>query len=391
MNTSISSKLPSVGTTIFTVMTKMAADFKATNLGQGFPDFDPDPKLIDLVTQAMKTGNNQYPYMPGDQLLRSNIAKKVATLYGHQYDENTEVTVTSGATEALMAAILAVVNSGDEVVVLEPSYNSYVPAIRLAGGIPVFVPLVAPGDEHSSYSVDWDRVGEAITPKTRLIILNFPHNPTGITLAASDLDALETIVADTKVLLLADEVYEHIVFDDKPFLSLSSRPSLAARTFHISSFGKTYHTTGWKIGYCCAPAPMTAELRKVHQFMVFTVSSPMQVALGVYTADPSTYLTLPAFYQEKHDFLYEELKNTRFKPIRSQGTFFLLADYSEISQDNELAFAKWLTQEKKVTLIPVSAFYRNPDDVESNHNLVRFCFAKKQETLKQAISVLKHL
>ncbi|MGH8814631.1 MAG: aminotransferase class I/II-fold pyridoxal phosphate-dependent enzyme, partial [Advenella sp.] len=176
-----------------------------------------------------------------------------------------------------------------------------------------------------------------------------------------------------------------------PFLSLSSRPALAARTFHISSFGKTYHTTGWKIGYCCAPAAMTAELRKVHQFMVFTVSSPMQVALGVYTADPSTYLTLPAFYQEKHDFLYEELKNTRFKPIRSQGTFFLLADYSEISQDNELDFAKWLTQEKKVTLIPVSAFYRNPDDIESNHSLVRFCFAKKQETLKQAISVLKHL
>lgn len=389
--TRISSKLPAVGTTIFTVMSKMAADFKAINLGQGFPDFDPDPKLVDLVSSAMKAGHNQYPYMPGDPLLRSNIASKVNALYGHKYDENTEVTVTSGATEALMATILAVVHPGDEVIVLEPCYDAYIPAIRLAGGTPICVPLTPPGGQQESYSVDWNRVGESITPKTRLIILNFPHNPTGITLATEDLDALESITENTDVLLLADEVYEHIIFDEKPFLSLSTRSSLAARTFLVSSFGKTYHTTGWKIGYCCAPAHLTAELRKVHQFMVFTVSSPMQVALAVYSADASTYLSLPNFYQEKHDFLFEGLKNTRFKPIRSQGTFFLLADYSAISVDKELAFAKWLTQEKKVTVIPVSAFYANPKDSLSNHNLVRFCFAKKQDTLEQALSVLKHL
>lgn len=391
MITPISSKLPAVGTTIFTVMSKMATDFQAINLGQGFPDFDPDPKLVGLVSEAMKTGHNQYPYMPGDALLRSNIAKKVKTLYGYAYDENTEVTVTSGATEALMATILAAVNPGDEVIVLEPCYDSYVPAIKLAGGIPVFVPLLAPEEGRNTYSVDWDRVGEAITEKTRLMMLNFPHNPTGITLTAQDLDALEAVVENTNVLLLADEVYEHIVFDDKPFLSLCTRPALAARTFLISSFGKTYHTTGWKIGYCCAPAALTTELRKVHQFMVFTVSSPMQVALGQYMEDASTYLSLPGFYQEKHDFLYEGLKETRFKPIRSQGTFFLLANYSEVSDQRELEFAKWLTQEKKVTLIPVSAFYRDPEADSSNHSLVRFCFAKKQETLEQALSVLKHL
>ena len=369
----------------------MAADFKAINLGQGFPDFEPDPKLVNLVTEAMKAGHNQYPYMPGDPQLRSNIAKKVETLYGHRYDENTEITITSGATEALMASILSIVHTGDEVIVLEPCYDSYVPAITLAGGVPVFVPLEAPNERNSSFSVDWSRVEDAISSRTRLILLNFPHNPTGITLKSQDLDALEAIVAKHSVFLLADEVYEHIVLNDDTFLSLATRPSLAARTFLISSFGKTYHTTGWKIGYCCAPATMTAELRKVHQFMVFTVSSPMQVALGTYSADPQTYLSLPAFYQEKHDFLYEALQNTRFKPIRSEGTFFLLADYSAISSENEIDFAKWLTQEKKVTVIPVSAFYRNPDDEESNHSLVRFCFAKKQETLANALEVLKHL
>ncbi len=369
----------------------MAADFKAINLGQGFPDFDPDPALVDLVTEAMKAGHNQYPYMPGDPQLRSSIAKKVETLYGHHYDENTEITITSGATEALMASILSIVHTGDEVIVLEPCYDSYVPAITLAGGVPVFVPLEAPNENNSSFSVDWSRVEDAISPRTRLILLNFPHNPTGITLKSQDLDALEAIIAKHSVFLLADEVYEHIVLNGDTFLSLATRPSLAARTFLISSFGKTYHTTGWKIGYCCAPATMTTELRKVHQFMVFTVSSPMQVALGAYSANPQTYLSLPAFYQEKHDFLYEALQNTRFKPIRSEGTFFLLADYSAISSESEIDFAKWLTQEKKVTVIPVSAFYRDPDEEESNHSLVRFCFAKKQETLANALEVLKHL
>lgn len=384
----LTSKLPEIGTTIFTVMSKMAADHQAINLGQGFPDFDPDPKLINMVSEAMKNGHNQYPFMPGIEPLRDFIADKVNTLYGHQYNKDTEITITSGATQAIMAAIMAVVHAGDEVIVVEPSYDSYVPAIRLSGGIPVFVQMIPPENQDQSFRIDWNMIADAITEKTKLLILNFPHNPTGAVLTASDLDALEEIIKNTNIFLLSDEVYEHIVFEPQGHLSLSSRDSLAKRTFVISSFGKTTHTTGWKVGYCCAPANMTTEFRKVHQFMVFTVPSPFQHGLAQYTKDASTYQNLPDFYREKRDRLYEGLLKTRFKPYVCPSTFFLLADYSEISDLNEAEFSQWLTKTHGVAVIPVSAFYKDPDDPLSNHQLVRFCFAKKNETLDMALERL---
>lgn len=385
----IRSKLPDVGTTIFTVMSRLAIEHQAINLGQGFPDFDPDARLCDLVSRAMAAGHNQYPYMPGVAPLRQAIADKTQALYGRSYDPETEITVTSGATEALMATVLAAVNSGDEVVVIEPCYDSYLPAIRLAGGTAVPVPLRAPTAEDPYYRIDWQRVRDAITSRTRLLMLNFPHNPTGAVLGESDLDALESIVRDTGVLLLSDEVYEHIIFDGKPHASLATRPLLAEHAFVISSFGKTYHTTGWKIGYCCAPRQLSAELRKVHQFMVFTVSSPMQFALAEYMQDPKPYTALPAFYQAKRDRLAAGLGKTRFRPLPSPGTFFMLADYSEISKQSEADFARDLTVQHGVTVIPVSAFYQHPDAEASNHRLVRFCFAKKDDTLDQAIERLR--
>ena len=387
----IQSKLPDVGTTIFTTMSKLSSDHKAINLGQGFPEFDPDDKLIELVHQAMKQGHNQYPYMPGIDILRQQIAVKMNRLYFAEYDPETEITVTNGASEALMSAILAVVNTGDEVIVIEPCYDSYAPSIRLAGGTPIYVPLEAPNSEHNSFRIDWNRVEQSITAKTTLMILNFPHNPTGITLNQSDLDAIEAIILRHNILLISDEVYEHIVFDEKPFLSLSTRPSIASRTFVISSFGKTYHTTGWKVGYCVAPAAMMSEFRRIHQFVVFTVSSPMQYAFAEYMQDPTTYEKLAFFYQIKHDFLFEALLQTPFKPIRSDGTFFLLADYSAISSEDELSFTKNLTIQHGVSLIPVSAFYKNPLSGEANNYLVRFCFAKTQETLEKAILRLQAL
>ena len=387
----IRSKLPDVGTTIFTVMSRLAIEHRAINLGQGFPDFDPDPKLCELVSKAMADGHNQYPYMPGVASLRAAIADKVAALYGHRYDPETEITVTSGATEALMATVLAAVDTGDEVVVIEPCYDSYLPAIRLAGGTAVPVPLRAPTEADPYYRIDWQRVRDAITPRTRLLMLNFPHNPTGAVLQDADLDALEAIVRDTGILLVSDEVYEHIVFDGVPHNSLARRPLLAQHAFIISSFGKTYHTTGWKIGYCCAPRALSAELRKVHQFMVFTVASPMQFALAEFMQDPKPYLDLPAFYQAKRDRLAAGLAGTLFRPLPSPGTFFMLADYSALSQQNEGDFAQRLTVEHGVTVIPVSAFYRNPDAAESNHRIVRFCFAKRDATLDSAIERLRQI
>lgn len=382
------SKLPDVGTTIFTVMSKMALDHNAINLGQGFPDFNADPKLLNLVNDAMLAGHNQYPYMPGVDALREVIRNKVSTLYHHTYDKDTEITVTSGATEAIMAVVLACIDKGDEVIVIEPNYDSYVPAIRLAGGIPVRVSMDPPANLHETFRVNWDAVANAVTSRTRLLMVNFPHNPTGAVLTPEDLDQLEKIVSGTDILIMSDEVYEHITFSEHGHLSLASRPQLVSRTFVISSFGKTTHTTGWKIGYCCAPAELSKELRKVHQFLVFTVPSPMQHALASYSQDPSTYLGLPAFYQSKRDRLADGLNKTRFKPYACPGTFFMLADYSAISNLSEADFAIWLTKEHGVTVIPVSAFYADPDAVDSNHKLVRFCFAKKDETLDAAISKL---
>ena len=381
----IHSKLPDIGTTVFTVMSKLASDYNAINLGQGFPDFDPDPKLLALAAQAMNEGHNQYPYMTGIETLRHVVSEKVTTLYNHTYDVDKEVTITSGATEAIMAAILAVVQSGDEVIVIEPNYDCYIPAIKLAGGIPVSVPMTPPINNEANFRVDWNKVQAAVTMRTRLIIVNFPHNPTGCVLEKTDLDALENIVTNTSIMLLSDEVYEHIVFDNANHLSLASRPMLAERTFLISSFGKTTHTTGWKVGYCCAPEAMTKELRKVHQFIVFTVPAPLQHALAAYSMDPSTYLQLSSFYQKKRDQLIDGLANSRFNTLPCPGTFFLLADYSAISDKSEIDFAQWLTKTHGVTAIPVSAFYNRPDLNTSNHQLVRFCFAKREETLNNAL------
>jgi methionine aminotransferase len=384
----ITSKLPDVGTTIFTTMSKMALDYKAINLGQGFPDFNTDEKLQALVSKAMADGFNQYPAMAGVPVLRDVIHQKVKTLYGRSYDVDSEITITSGATQAIMAAVLASVGAGDEVLVLEPCYDCYLPAIRLAGAKAVTVPMVSPTNTTPLFSIDWTRVKESITSHTRLLIINSPHNPTGAVLTESDLDALEQVVRDTQIMILSDEVYEHIIFDAVSHLSLSSRPGLAERAFVISSFGKTTHTTGWKIGYCCAPKNMTTELRKVHQFMVFTVPSLLQYGLAAYTADSSTYLTLPDFYQRKRDHLAAGLAQTRFKALPSPGTFFMLADYSDISDSTESDFAIWLTQNHGVTVIPVSAFYESPMAPSSNHHIVRFCFAKKDTTLDQAIERL---
>jgi len=401
------SKLPDVGTTIFTVMSQLATDHGAINLGQGFPDFDPDTRLVEAVTKAMKDGHNQYPPMAGVLSLREQVCRKIQDLYGHSYDPVSEITITSGASEALMASLLALVHPGDEVIVIEPFYDLYIPSIRLAGGTPVIVPMDAPNqdtsidtkqsalnneiDDDRTYRIDWQKVRNAITNKTRMIVLNFPHNPTGINLRESDLDALEKIVVDTGVLILSDEVYEHIVFRGQKHLSMCVRPTLAEKSIVISSFGKTYHVTGWKVGYCCAPSPLMAEIRKVHQFMVFTVTSPMQVALANFMEDPEPYLQLAAFYEAKHDRLYQGLQNTKLIPVPSEGTFFLLARYDHLSDMSEAEFSRWLTFEKGVGVIPVSAFYQNPDARESNHGLIRFCFAKQDHTLDEAIKRLMTL
>ena len=378
----IDSKLPQVGTTIFTVMSQLALQHRAANLGQGFPDFDCDPRLQALVTEAMRAGHNQYAPMAGVPALRAAIAAKTARLYGHDYDPDTEITVTAGATQALMTAVLAAVREGDEVIVLEPAYDSYVPAIRLAGATPVFVRL-----NREEYSVPWEKVRAAITPRTRMLIVNSPHNPSGAVFSSADLDELEMTLRGTNVLLLSDEVYEHIVFDGAFHQSLARRPALAERAFIVSSFGKTFHTTGWKIGYCCAPRDLSAEFRKVHQFMVFAVSSPMQHALAAWLLDPRPYETLPAFYQAKRDRFRAGMAASRFRLLPCPGTYFQLADYSAISSESEEAFARRLTTEHGVAAIPTSAFYDRPEE----RGIVRFCFGKKDETLDRALERLCRL
>ncbi len=328
MKKTLQSKLPEVGTTIFTVMSELAARHGAVNLGQGFPDYDPDPRLQALVSEAMRSGHNQYAPFAGVRSLRERIAEKTALLYGREYDPETEITVTAGATQAIMSAVLAVVHPGDEAIVLDPCYDSYVPSIRLAGGKPVYVPL-----DPRDFSVPWEKLRSAITPRTRLIVLNSPHNPSGAVFSAQDLDALEAAVRGTDVLLLADEVYEHIVFDGLRHQSLARRRVLAERAFVVSSFGKTLHATGWKIGYCCAPRDLTEELRRVHQFMVFAVSTPMQHAIAAYVKDRSVYEELARFYQAKRDRFRRGLARTRFRLLACSGTYYQLADYSAISDE----------------------------------------------------------
>lgn len=382
----LTSRLPKVGTTIFTVMSALAAETGAVNLGQGFPDFDCDPALVNAVTQAMQAGHNQYPPMPGVPALRQAMAAKMQALYGMACDPNTEITVTAGATQAILTTILAVVHPGDEVIVLEPCYDSYVPNIELAGGVVVRVPLT-PG----SFRPDFDRISAAITPRTRAILINSPHNPSGQVWSAADMLQLQDLLAPTDILLISDEVYEHMVFDGQQHQSAARLPGLAARAFIISSFGKTYHVTGWKVGTVVAPATLTAEFRKVHQFNVFTVNTPMQHALAAYMADPAPYLNLPAFYQRKRDLFRDGLANTRFKLLPGAGTYFQCVDISGLAVPErdlpEAEFCQWLTREMGVAAIPLSAFYGNGFDQQ----VVRFCFAKKDDTLLEALKRLARL
>jgi methionine transaminase len=379
---SFPSRLPNVGTTIFTVMSALAAQKGAVNLGQGFPDFDCDPRIVDAVASAMREGANQYPPMAGVAPLRQAIARKIDTLYGRSYDADREITVTAGATQALLTAVLCCVHPGDEVIVIEPMYDSYVPSIELAGGKPVFVSLEAP-----DYALPFDKIAAAITPKTRLLMINTPHNPTGRVWRAEDMRKLEEIVRGTNVLILSDEVYEHMVYDGAPHESVSRYPELAQRSFVVSSFGKTFHVTGWKVGYVAAPEALTAEFRKVHQFNVFTVNTPMQIGLAHYLDDPTPYLELPAFYQKKRDFFREGLSKSRFSLLPCDGTYFQCVDYSKISDMPEAEFSQWLTSEIGVAAIPVSAFYHQSHE----SGVVRFCFAKKEETLALALERLAKL
>ena len=380
----LTSRLPLVGTTVFTRMSSLAAQHGAVNLGQGFPDFDCDPALVDLVSDAMRAGHNQYPMMAGAAPLREAIAAKIASLYGHNYDAGTEITVTAGATQALTTAILCCVHPGDEVIVIEPAYDSYLPAIALAGGVPVLVSMQV-GEQ--GYSVPWDKLAAAVSSKTRLIIINTPHNPTGTILRPADVAALADIVRGTQILILSDEVYEHMVYDGVPHASLSRHPELAARSFIVSSFGKTYHVTGWKVGYVAAPAALTAEFRKVHQYNVFTVNTPMQHGIAGYMADPQPWLDLPAFYQRKRDLFRDGLAGSRFTLLPADGTYFQCVRYDAISQETEAQFAEWLTAEIKVAAIPVSAFYAQGKE----SGIVRFCFAKQDETLRLALERLRSI
>jgi methionine aminotransferase len=378
----LSSRLPNVGTTIFTVMSALATEHKAVNLGQGFPDFACDPKLVDAVTAAMQAGHNQYPPMAGVPALRQAVSAKIAGLHGKAYHPDTEITITAGATQAILTALLAVVHPGDEVIVLEPCYDSYVPNIELAGGVVVRVPLT-PG----TFRPDFDKISASITPKTRALLINSPHNPSATVWSRADMLALQDLLAPTHVLLISDEVYEHMVFDGQAHESAARFPGLAARAFVVSSFGKTFHVTGWKVGTVAAPAALMAEFRKVHQFNVFTVNTPVQHALAAYLAHPAPYLELPAFYQHKRDLFRAGLAGTRFKLLPSQGSYFQCVDISDVSDLNEADFCQWLTREIGVAAIPLSAFYGNGFD----QRVVRFCFAKQDSTLESALERLKTL
>lgn len=380
----IKTRLPAVGTTIFTRMSTLAQQHGAVNLGQGFPDFDCAPQLIEMVSAAMHAGHNQYPMMTGVAPLRQAIAAKIAAQYGHDYDPDSEITVTAGATQALTTVILCCVHPGDEVIVIEPAYDSYLPAIELAGGVAVTVAM-ALGEQ--GYSVPWSAVAAAVTPRTRLLIINTPHNPSGTILRSNDIEALKDIVLGTDILILSDEVYEHMVYDGARHESLCRHPQLAARSFVVSSFGKTYHVTGWKIGYVAAPKSLSHEFRKVHQYNVFTTNTPMQHGLASYMADPAPYLNLPAFYQSKRDLFRAGLEGSRFTLLPADGSYFQCVRYDAISALPEVEFAQWLTAEVKVAAIPVSAFYQHGQESK----IVRFCFAKQDATLQQALAKLARI
>jgi methionine aminotransferase len=371
----IESKLPNVGTTIFTVMSGLANQVGAINLSQGFPNYQPSQRLQQLVTEHMAKGANQYSPMPGILPLRERISDKIKLMYGVSVDPETEITVTAGGTQAIFCAIAAFVRPGDEVILLEPCYDSYRPSVETVGGIAVPYPLSAP-----DYRVDWNEVKKRITPRTRMLCINTPQNPTGTILRETDMLQIQEILRGTDVILMSDEVYEHLIYDGELHASALRYPELYARTLAIYSFGKTYHNTGWKTGYCVAPPELTREFRKIHQFNVFSANHPMQAAFADFMADPAEYLGLPEFYQQKRDFFLQAMSATRFKPLPCAGTYFQLFDYSGISDEQDLAFCKRLTTEFGVAAIPVSSFYSDLKD----EKVIRLCFAKTEDLLAQA-------
>jgi methionine aminotransferase len=378
----IVSKLPRVGTTIFTVMSRLAAEHNAINLSQGFPDFDCSPRLRALLAKHVNAGRNQYAPMAGIAPLREAVAAKVEALYGASYDPEEEVTIVPGATYGIFTAIAAFVRPGDEVILFEPAYDSYAPSVEVNGGTPVYVQLTYP-----DYSIDWREVQNAITPKTRLIVINTPNNPTASVFSAEDLRLLEGMLRGTDIIVVSDEVYEHIVYDGQRHESVARFPGLAERSFVVSSFGKTYHVTGWKTGYVLAPKELSAEFRKVHQYNSFVTNGPVQYALADFMQDKDAYLSLAAFYQQKRDFFLEGVKASRFRPLPSRGTFFQNLAYDAVSNEQDTALAVRLTKEFGIAAIPVSAFYRHPPE----HRVLRFCFAKSEETLARGAEILSRI
>ena len=378
----INPKIPEWGTSIFTVMSRMAVEHNAINLAQGFPDFNCDEELLELVNHFQKMGFNQYAPMQGVQTLRKAISEKIIKLYGHHYNFETEITITAGATQALYTALTSIVKSGDEVIIFEPAYDSYVPDILSNGGRPVYVPL-----NSNDYSYNWDLVRSKISNKTNAILLNSPHNPTGSLITQEDIKELEKITNGTDILIISDEVYEHITFDSHQHISLSSSDELSKRTFVISSFGKTYHTTGWKMGYCTAPEILTKEFRKMHQFIVFSANTPVQHAYAEFMKREEKYLSLGHFYEQKRNVLVNELEKSKFKLKKCNGTYFQLLDYSEISDKSDIDFSEYLTKEIGVAVIPLSPFYGD----KKSRSLIRVCFAKSDDVLKEASEKLKKL
>lgn len=378
----LQSKLPDVGTTIFTVMSALAAQHKALNLSQGFPDFDAPPELLDRVNYYLRNGYNQYPPMAGVAQLREAIAGLVQDLYGARVNANDEITVTAGATEALFCAISAAVRPGDEVIVFDPAYDSYEPVVRLQGGTTIHIPL-----QGADFHVDWNLVAGAVTERTRLIIINTPHNPTGAVWRDADIEALRAVIAERDIFILSDEVYEHMIFDGQPHLSMCRFEDLRERSFIVSSFGKTYHVTGWKVGYCVAPPALTTEFRRVHQFVTFTVNTPVQHALADFlTSTPRHYQELPSFYQSKRDLFCAALQGSRFELVPSSGTYFQLLNYSRISGEQDVALARRWTEEIGIASIPISVFYQNPE--QHTQQVLRFCFAKDNATIERAAEIL---
>ena len=378
----INSRLPEVGTSIFTVMSRMALENGAINLSQGFPDFPVSEKLIGLINQNMQAGHNQYAPMPGVPVLRKVIAEVVYQTYQRPTDFETEVTITAGGTEAIFSAIAALVNSGDEVILFDPAYDSYDPAIRLNGGIPVQINLNPP-----HFSIDWQKVQDKITPLTRMIMINTPHNPTGAVLNEEDLKNLEELALKYGLIVLSDEVYERLIFDNLTHQSVLKYPGLASQSIAVFSFGKTFYATGWKVGYAVAPDFLTKEIRKAHQFVTFSVNNPVQLALAEYLTDPENYLHLGTFFQQKRDFFLEQIKGSSLKPLPCYGSYFQLLSYQTVSEKTDKEMAEWMTKECKLAPIPVSAFYKDKTD----HKLLRFCFAKGEATLRKAGEILKSL